>query len=89
MTAQIPSIAPASEGEMIVAMIAARLDRLADKDDSRAAIARIAEADERYRSLPDGGALTGLLAVFDASEADRAILLTSGSVLKLPHIKMR
>ena len=76
MTAQIPSIAPASEGEMIVAMIAARLDRLADKDDSRAAIARIAEADERYRSLPDGGALTGLLAVFDASEADRAILLT-------------
>jgi hypothetical protein len=76
MTARMPCIAQASEGELIVPMVTARLDRLAENDDSGAAVTRIAEADERYRNLPGGGALTGLLSLFDATEADRAILLT-------------
>jgi ATPase family associated with various cellular activities (AAA) len=76
MTLQPPKLTPATERDLIVAMVAARLDRLVDADDSRAAAERITEADQAYAALPGGGALTGLLALFDATEADRAVLLT-------------
>ncbi len=76
MTAQSQTIAPATEAELIVDLVSARLDRLSSDAETSAATAKIAEADEKYRALPGGGALTGLLAMFDATEADRAVLLT-------------
>lgn len=68
--------APETEGQLIVEMVRARLDRLSDKDDGQSAVARITAADERYRSLSGVGALDGLLDLFEGTEADRAILLT-------------
>lgn len=76
MTAPLKMTAPTSEAEAIVALITARLDRLSREADQKAATQAIFEADGRYRSLPQGGALTGLLALFGATEADRAVLLT-------------
>lgn len=77
MTAQMPNIAP-SEGEMIVALISARLDRLLTPDaEPREVATKIAEADHAHREMPGGSAITGLLAQFEATEADRAMLLTA------------
>jgi hypothetical protein len=77
MNVQTPHmVASAGEGDLIVAMVTTRLDRLLEKDDSRAAALRVGQADERYRAQSQGSVLSGLLALFDATEADRAILLT-------------
>ena len=76
MTVQMPNIPPTRESERIVARVATRLDRLTGGKDDRETTARIAEADELYRNLPSGGALDNLLAMFGATEADRAVLLT-------------
>lgn len=70
--AHIPAV---SEAELIVARVATRLDRLCADSSTPGAVARIEEADARYRAL-EGGALDALLALFGATEADRAILLT-------------
>jgi ATPase family associated with various cellular activities (AAA) len=74
MTAQDPKIAPASEGELIAALVAARLDRLSPE--ANGSVARMADCDQHYADLPGGGALTAILAMFGASEADRAVMLT-------------
>jgi hypothetical protein len=71
-----PLLRTASEGEAIVALIAARLDRLSSKVESAEAIQAIRKADAAYQALPGGGALTRILALFGATEADRAVMLT-------------
>lgn len=89
MNAPMNHIAPASEGEAIVAMIAARLDRFAQGISQEAAAAAIQEADAAWRGLPDGGALARILELFGATEADRAIMLTCLAAEFDPRLLMR
>lgn len=76
MTAQMPHAASRTEAELIVARVATRLDRLTAEASTPEAVARIEEADAQYRALGPDGALDSLLALFGATEADRAILMT-------------
>ncbi|MGH6612680.1 ATP-binding protein [Sphingomonas sp.] len=80
MTAAKPGLARAiardEEGEAIVALISARLDRLRPDADQAETMKAIVEADRVYAALPDGGALARILALFGATEADRAVMLT-------------
>lgn len=89
MTALDPPPLHETEGALIVALIEARLDRLLSETEGREAAARITDADARYATLPGGGALGGLLDLFDATEADRAVMLTCAAPLFDPRILTR
>lgn len=76
MTDQSPPLTSISEPDLIVARVATRLDRLDAEASTPETVAKIEEADAAYLSLAGGSALDSLLALFNCTEADRAILIT-------------
>lgn len=78
MTASLQMALPQGEGEAIVAVIAARLDRLSGSGEGEPTAGEaILRADAAFRALPGGGALARILDLFGATEADRAVMLTA------------